>query len=234
MDTSMGTQNTFLSNIFSKQNQPKENSFSKVNYRNVFIIAVILFSLFFVTIFVLVTTSIAKLRYSTIELTYTPASAVVTIDGKQVSAGEVRISPGDHVILIEKYGFEPDGKTLTTYPGSSHVINLSLSSNNPATSNWYTYHPNDQKIGEGIGSYEFDHFSEELQKNYPFVKNLPVETANFSIYRSSCEGEVCFYIDADPKYRDEAIEYFKKNLNSDVGKFKFRFKNYSNPFLGEG
>ena len=74
-----------------------------------------------------------------------------------------------------------------------------------------------------------------MKKRYPILKKLPIYEEDFYIYQQGCdEPTLCILIDTNEDYYNAAINYFRKNLDSDVGKYRFIFYDYSNPFLGEG
>ncbi len=173
---------------------------------------------------------------TTIKLLFTPASAIATIDGKEYASGNIVLAPGVHEITVKKYGFQEQTKTLETKAGQTTSAYFILMPTEDFTMDWYKFHENDGRLSEGITSYAAEEENEKILKNFPVVKKLPVKNDNFNIYRQySCDNDtICIFIQAKPDKRNEAISYFKKNLDADVGKYSFIFEDYVNPFGEEG
>lgn len=174
-------------------------------------------------------------HFATINLLFTPISATATIDGKTYSSGNIRITPGHHELIIEKYGFETISTTLDLSPNQTTSAHFILNPNTDFTANWYNEHPDDAKLAEGINTYAFDSASAKLYQSYPALSKLPIKTDHFSLYQSSCTEETaCILIDANPAYYESAIDYFKTKIDPNMGRYQFIFKDYFNPFKGEG
>ena len=187
-----------------------------------------------VFIYSIVYVIIAK-NTSVLDIHCTPLSATVTIDGEVAMLGENSVSPGSHEIKAEKYGFESETVTVNVVGGEKLPVYFAMRSNAEFTKDWYIYNPEDAKMLEGIAGYELDSESEKIQKNYPNLSKLPVKQKDFSIYQQACTiSDVCIAVYAESYHREEALEYFKKKIDSDVGKYYFYFMSYYNPFLGEG
>ena len=174
-------------------------------------------------------------HFATVDLLFTPASSTVKIDGKTYAAGKFKLSPGSHQITIEKYGFTSIEETLELSSNQTTLAYYILTPNADFTQTWYKTNPDDARLAEGITSYLFDASSNNTLKKYPALSKLPVQQTNFSIYQSSCnDAEICIFIDAEPAHYESALTYFKSKIDSDIGRYHFIFKNYSNPFKGEG
>ena len=170
-----------------------------------------------------------------ISLLYTPISAVVTVDGRLARSGEIALSAGTHEVKAEKYGFETETRMVEVEPGGATPVYIVMTPVMEETENWHTTHEEDGRIVEGISGYQYDAESESIMSQNPIVNKLPVVTNTFGIYQQGCdESTLCIYIDTYEGYYNTAIEYFRNNLDSDLGKYSFVFRNYSNPFLGEG
>lgn len=175
-------------------------------------------------------------RLAKVDLFYTPTSASVTIDGvPYASFGTYKLSPGPHEFVIEKYGFETISTTLDLVSGynPAHFI---LQPNLDITQNWYKEHPDDQLIIEGLSSRNSNAKSDELLQKYPALTKLPQIKGRFSLHQASCYGsKTCvLVVSFSPAYHNKAIEYFRENVDSDLGRYYFSFKDYVNPFQGEG
>ena len=192
-------------------------------------------AILFLIIVILAIKFTIEAHLSTVDLLYTPSSAVATIDGKEYPSGEIQLPPGRHEVIVEKYGFETESTTIETYPGQTTPAYFVLDSNQPFTADWYSNNYDDALTAQGISSREYDDQRVDILDEYPAFKKLPVKQNGFSIYQATCNGtQICVTIDASNAFRNEAIEYFRKNIDSDLGRYYFTFKNYTNPFMGEG
>lgn len=63
-----------------------------------------------------------------LQLTLTPATATVQVDGRQaaMSAGELRVDPGTHALAFEAAGFEPLRREVNLQAGATMVLELQL------------------------------------------------------------------------------------------------------------
>lgn len=110
---------------------------------------------------------------SKITIEVSPADSVVTINGKKRNKGTINVRPGVYSIVFSRQGFTIESKSVSVAKGETKYVGVSLVSNSPATANWYTNHPSDAKMLEGISSKNYDLFSAEQTKKYPLIKNLP-------------------------------------------------------------
>ena len=169
-----------------------------------------------------------------INLLYAPLSAVATMDGKAVDIGEIVLS-GKHEITVEKYGFESQTVEIEPGWGDATPVYIVLTPNMEETEDWYTTHEEDGRILEGINGYSYDAKVNDMIKQYPIIEQLPVIKQDYSFYQQACdEPTLCILVVAEEGYFGDAIDYFKKKLDSDVGKYRFIFSDYSNSFMGEG
>lgn len=174
-------------------------------------------------------------QQSRVDLLYTPTSAVVMLDGELVESGEIVVSPGTHEITAEKYGFEPQTITVEAEAGRTVSAHIVLVPNTDDASDWYYTHENDGKIVEGVVGYQSENEREEMMNRYPVLKKLPINKKEFKIYQQICDEEkMCILVDAYKENYGVAIDYFRDELDGDVGRYHFVFRNYFNPFLGEG
>lgn len=172
---------------------------------------------------------------ATLDVYYTPLSATVTIDGKVVTQRENSVSPGQHEVRAEKYGFEPKTMTVNVAGGETSPVYIILQPNTEFTADWYAKHPDDSTMAEGITGYESDYESEKYYEKYPALSKLPIKQKDYSIYRQVCDiHEACIAVYAESNYREEALDYFREKVDSDVGQYYFIFMSYHNPFMGEG
>lgn len=172
---------------------------------------------------------------ATIDLKYTPVSAVATIDGEVYQAGEITVSPGFHEIKVNKYGFEEQAIAIDVPAGQTTNAYFILESNSDFTANWYATHSEDAIIAEGILGYNTDEDADDVFKKYPALSKLPVKTNYYSFFQTACDNyEVCILIQTDSAHRNEAIAYFRQEIDQDLGRYYFIFSDYHNPFMGEG
>ena len=191
----------------------------KPNPARIFPIAICI-TVILVTVVIIVAIKFAvESHLSTIDLLYTPASATATIDGKEYTSGKIQLPPGTH----------------ETHSSQTTPAHFALEPNESFTTNWYENNYNDALIAQGISSQQFNEQRASTLEKYPALKELSIEQKGFTIYQATCNGtQVCIMIDASNAYRNEAIEFLRKYIDQDLGRYYFSFRNYSNPFLGEG
>jgi len=73
----------------------------------------------------------AEYELSTIVVKSTPDAAEINVDGKYVGStpSTVRLTPGEHVLSIEKSGFKTWQRTMTVNPGGIVTIDATLEKN---------------------------------------------------------------------------------------------------------
>lgn len=203
--------------------------------KGILMAAFIVAFLILVGIIYVVVHAIVTMTKSAVDIYFTPLSATVTIDGNEVAQNENRVSPGQHEVRVEKFGFETETFVVDVQVGETVPVYVVLQPNIDFTMDWYLIHPEDSKMAEGITGYELEYRAKKHKEEYPNLSKLPVKQTNYSIYQQECEAyKVCIRIIADINYRDDAINYFKDKIDSDVGKYYFIITDYYNPFRGEG
>jgi len=110
---------------------------------------------------------------ATIDIQVVPSGSTVTLDGKGVSSGNLRIASGEHTLAASKDGFESQTKKFSIKSDENKFEGLALVSNSASTRNWYIDHPEEQRLVESIGSRSFDQSSSEITTRYPIIKELP-------------------------------------------------------------
>ena len=190
--------------------------------------------LLFIIVIVLSTKVFIENNQPRIDLLYVPSSAVVTLDGEMVGSGETVLSAGEHEIRIEKYGFDPENLTVKTNWGEVTPVHIVMTPNTDETKNWYAENEDDGRIAEGISGYIYDGEANRMIAEYPVLTKLPVFKEDFYIYQQACDEPICILVDTNEDYFEDAIRYFHEKLDDDIGKYRFVFYDYSNPFLGEG
>lgn len=191
-------------------------------------------ALVFVIVIIVAIRAFIESNQPRIDLLYTPESAVVTLDGKIVESGEIVLPAGAHEIKAEKFGFESEEVTVEAEWGEATPVYIVMSPNTDESSDWYIKNEEDGRIVEGITGYRNESESDEMMQQYPILNKLPIYEDDFYIYHQACDEPICILIDTNEDYYDEAIKYFREELDDDIGKYRFVFYDYSNPFLGEG
>ncbi len=117
---------------------------------------------------------------ATLEVSYTPTSATLTFDGKKQKTGVIRVTPGSHRVVVSKDGFSPEKTTISTTKGRRTYLGFVLQPSNPSTVDWYTKHPEDQRIAEKISGKNLEASAEKVLSLEPFTKELPFIGPGFS------------------------------------------------------
>ena len=192
-------------------------------------------ALLFVVVIVIAVKTFIENRQPRIDLLYTPESAVVTLDGKLVEQGEIALSAGTHEIVVEKYGFETQVITVEAESGDTIPVHVILTPEIDDTSDWYKTHKDDGGIADGIVGYQYEAMTQEMMSQYPILNDLPVKKHGFGLYQQACEEDtLCIFVDGYKSFFDDAIDCFRDELDDDIGRYRFVFEDYYNPFLGEG
>jgi hypothetical protein len=108
-----------------------------------------------------------------IKITAAPSESHITINNKSVESGVNKVHPGTYKVTVSLSGFTTASQTVTVQKGGTASVGLALVSNTYTTSNWYTTHPNDEQIAEGISSNNNDSLAEQSVQNVPLIKQLP-------------------------------------------------------------
>ncbi len=167
---------------------------------------------------------------ATIEVLVAPESSTITIDGRKISNGEIKVTPGTHEISAEKTGFTTQTINVSVEKNSSAQAFIILESNSDDTKDWFTEHAEDQAIVEQILGEEFNQESASASGQYPIMDDLPYESMNYSIDYGSCdENTFCILIDVDYMDRDTAVKAIKE-LTDTPEKYSYVFSDYANPF----
>lgn len=173
---------------------------------------------------------------SQFEIIFAPASATATLDGKVISSGTVTTSLGDHELIVEKFGFASETVHFSTTSGKNPAVYAILTSNSDYTSDWYTKHPSDATLTEGIIGWKATDTQDAIAGSLPAYKKLPYTGPHFKLYLGLCGStETCVIVDCLTAYQNEALAYFRTHLDSNLGAYRFSFLYPTiNPFRGEG
>ena len=111
---------------------------------------------------------------ATIDITFAPRSAAVTIDGKGAAAGKNAVIPGKHQIVITREGFAEYKTEVEAIKGETVLVEAILESNDLSTANWYSKNLDDYELAQGIGDGAADRYYDEQLKKMPILKDLPI------------------------------------------------------------
>jgi hypothetical protein len=175
--------------------------------------SVIIVALFLV-IFI-INTSFSRKYSSRIELDFSPLAASAYVDGHRQKPGVVRVAPGKHTISVRLDGFADEQKVVSVKKTETMYVGLSLLPNSPKTTNWYTAHPEDQRIAERISGRNTDSAVNKALELEPFIKELPFIGPGFSyqvgVGATNSNGRPTIVIHAQS---DEAIADAKQWIRS--------------------
>lgn len=107
------------------------------------------------------------------ELVVAPQSASLTLNGKKVKAGIVRLKPGSYTLVATKSGFETASKVFIASDTELPYVGIVLDSNSPATQNWYRDNIEDQRLAESITGRQSDQNSEKVISKNGLLTKLP-------------------------------------------------------------
>jgi len=111
---------------------------------------------------------------ATISLSYAPTIASATMDGKPINAGDIKVEPGSHTIIVKKSGFADSSNAITAIKGQVTKLVVALSPSDSSTTDWYANHPEDQTINEAAGAQAADNSATKLQDTFPIASILPL------------------------------------------------------------
>ena len=177
-------------------------------------------------------------RTSTIKLLYTPTSANVKIDDEVVKSKEYKVRSGEHIVALEKEGFETQKKTVSLEENETKELMFILWSNDESTKNWYIEHEEDAKLKEFISGAALLDSANEMNEIYPATRNLPYNTSLYEIGYGVCspEGsEICITISSQKPSGiwSVALKRFAQ-MDDKIGRYNYLLKGYENPFSQNG
>ena len=170
---------------------------------------------------------------ATVEITVSPLTAKIKIDGKEYDATETaKIKPGTYSVEISADGFVT--KNIEIEAQKDKIIELSLYLD-PTEENkdWYKDNVWDGTArGDIISDNDINEFY-ALQEKYPILNYVPYNTFTYAIsYEKNCadnDGGICLVIDADYGFRRYAVQYLQ-STNQDLANYYAKVKGYNLPF----
>ena len=186
------------------------------------------------TIVLIVIAVIRNIPPTRIVLNYAPESATVMVNGAQMNGGVLDLEPGEYEIEVKKFGFETYNTKVSLDLFETETVFAILEPSMALTENWYDKSSEDSATLDGEMSHAYDAMAEQMVEEFPVTKKLPVKFAEFNIYYGECgEGSCEIIIESEQMKYNEAVQYFYRNLDSDLGWYRFVFINYGNQFQGE-
>lgn len=186
---------------------------SPIRRLKIFAAALLLFVALIVIYLLIIDARHAKL--SKVVINVIPNDSLVTIDGAKSKAGTKYLEPGRHTYVASKSGFKTYTISLDTEKGKPTTINLLPGPNSTAAYQWLGDNPAIQTEREGLESQNVALIQQALQKNYPILKDLPLDTVNYQIdYGQSVKypsdpTKIALYIVATPVHQDMALQWIK-------------------------
>ncbi len=101
-----------------------------------------------------------------------PGDSVITLDDKKIKPGSWRVNSGEHRVSFEREGFTAVTKKIIVDRGT-YYVGEALVPSDTLHSDWYSTHPEDQKLAENISSHKFDSDNQQVLNNNPWLKDLP-------------------------------------------------------------
>ena len=193
------------------------------------------FGLFVIlTIVLIIAVIVHNIPPTRIVLNYAPESATVTVNGAQVERDVLDLGPGEYEIEVKKYGFESYNTKVSLDLFETEMVYAVLEPSVSLTENWYDKKSEDSATIDGEMSHAYDAAAKQMVEEFPVTKKLPVKTLDFEIYYGECgEGNCEIIIKSEQMKYNEAVQYFYRSLDSDLGRYRFVFINYGNQFQGE-
>lgn len=144
-----------------------------------------------------------------------PPDSKISRDGGQASKKTVYLSPGEHSFTASRQDFTSDTETLNATLKGPNTVYLAPTPKSPAGQQWVTAHPDLEKKREYYAGINQDRVQKLLNQTYPIVKDLPVDTVNFTItYGPSKKyptdpSKIALYVSAIPANQPLAIHWIK-------------------------
>ncbi|RWZ78367.1 MAG: PEGA domain-containing protein [Candidatus Microsaccharimonas sossegonensis] len=118
-------------------------------------------------------------------LTIAPLKATIQVDsgGKTVvnNSSNFSITPGTHKITVSQDGFTQYETTISIKNGETQELLVALTPNTSAAQQLLN-NPTAQAIVQRFGGKKLNAGVSELDKNYPILKDLPIEARLYRIY----------------------------------------------------
>jgi hypothetical protein len=162
-----------------------------------------------------------------------PKDAMVYVNDKPSSAGDIYLKPGAYKISAKKKGFNDYTQTIEV--GEEDIeLGLIPTPQSEEAKEWLANNPKIQQERETIGGINANRSGLERKEESPIVYNLPVTDifGPFSIdYGPSAARENGVYLtisDSSPEGRANAIKWIRQH-NQDPTDLEIRYPDFVNP-----
>ena len=188
-------------------------------------------SIFIVLIIIVIAVVHSLINNATISIQVTPSSAKITLDGRSVSSGDIKVKPGTYTVSATKDGFEAQEVTVEAKANQVSSALLILTSNSEDTKNWYQEHEEDRLLLESISGTSFDHETNIMANKYPVINFIPYNGTTYDINYGTCENsDFCIMINAlVPNGFNDATNYLRDHIQN-IGAYQYIYTDFENPF----
>jgi len=178
-----------------------------------------------------------------LEIEVAPASSKILLDGHVVKAGRLTVSTGKHSLVVSKKGFSTQSQGVVSETGQTVYAGIVLQPSSTQTADWYSSHPADQKIVEGIGSHQSDYQSGVALRMIPFLKLLPTEygdghggliSISQGVPASKLSTLPAVYVIAQTPGERQGVVTYIKSRGYDVASMDLVFSNMQSPLQPVG
>ncbi len=190
----------------------------------------IIFAVIIMVIIILITIN-ALINNATINIQVAPASATITLNGRSVSSGSIKVKPGSYTVSAEEEGFDSQTVFIEAKENQTVDVLIGLVPNTEETKDWYLKHDSDRLLFEGISGEIFNNETDDMLQKYPIIEFLPYNGTTFDINYGPCEQrDFCIMINAVvPAGFDDAVNYIREHTN-EPGKYQYQYTDFNNPF----
>ncbi|MCL2038560.1 PEGA domain-containing protein [Candidatus Saccharibacteria bacterium] len=122
-----------------------------------------------------------NVRYSArLELHIAPNNALIYLNDKEIRNRNQQIRPGEHVIRVEREGFETQEEEFSVAGGETFNVSIALL---PSDGNldWYNNNPRDALILDGVRQREQDRIVQDALNSDPIFGILPFTEDEFGL-----------------------------------------------------
>jgi hypothetical protein len=190
-----------------------------MNRRLLIIIASVAGCLFLVVILV---AALMAFQTGTLTLTVTPTDSVIKLDGsKTVKAGDIKLSPGDHVLSITHDGYTPGTVSLHATTGDHQTRAIALVSTADTLS---------QKRGEADAGRQAATAGDAITLTNPILDQLPHNGGNFKVtYGRSIKypgnaAHIALYVYAKTAADRTDAQNWLKSQNVDIASYEIIYQ----------
>jgi|GEM_PF-3984908 len=151
-----------------------------------------------------------------IQVLAAPQSAVtVKVDDKTITSPQsgFYISPGSHKLSVTANNFQGVNENITTTTDLK-TFTYCLEPTNMTEKAYYSNHPDDQAICDGVLGQEYNHDVDAAIQKYPIIQYLPYDDGTFSVGQGlspTNTDNVGIYIHySSDQSKNEALDWIKR------------------------